>query len=772
MSTRHDARLAPVAGGAWVAALLATGGAVSGAAWASLVLALVAAGALMLVSSRSLTRRILPRVTQLIRPIAAVCLLMGVAGALVAVGAGARSDAYASQGTQLVASGKTDAWITVDSQAASMRTLSGDERWRVAATVTAWRPHCAPRTSCEPWRASQAPVTVVVDTPLARGARALIQGTWDHSDRLPQVAISWQAHHVHDGPSGVLVQWRERFTHATGSLPSHTRGLVRGMAVGDTSAMPQAQVQHMRVSGLAHLTAVSGAHFAILVMTCASVLGALRAPRVVRALAVFAMAATFAAIVGPDPSVVRALAMACAVALAIAWGRPARGLAALLVGVTVLLIIDPWLARSLGFAMSALAVAAIVLWAPRIAAMAALVVTPGLARVLSIPIAAQAAVTPLLIVMEPGIGPYAVPANLVAGLAVLPTMLACAATLALAAISVPLASLLAPIAGLCASAIAHVAHIGAGAPRAWIPWPAQALGITLAALVTALMMLVTVHMRPQYRIVAAILAISLIGAGTSYADPARDAVPAEWQVAACDVGQGDMLLLRAGPSSAVVIDTGPPDSGAGECLRRHRIGHVPLLVLTHPHLDHDGAVADVTQVATVDHAWVSEAGWGGAAATQAQQTGATVSVPHAGERLEVGDVTIEVLSELHEDAQLGENDASVIVWATVGHTSVVALGDLELTGQRALLTHVSDLAPVDVVKVAHHGSAQQLPALAEALNPTVALFSAGADNRHGHPAAGALELYGQHSTAVLRTDTCGDLHIAHTNGELRWSRCP
>lgn len=772
MSTRHDARLAPVAGGAWVAALMATGGSSTGTVVGYLTLSLGAAVALVAVTSMATARRINAYTAELMRAGAAVCVLMGTVGAIVATVAGTKHHSYTAQGDQLIAVGATDAWIKVEGQGTPIRGFDGTERWRTAATVTAWRPHCSGDRQCEPWQGAHIPVTVVLDTRLSRGAHAHITGRWDESDWAPQVAISWQAQHIRDGPQGTLSAWRERFAEATQALSPQVRGLVQGMAVGNTSDMPESQEHHMRVAGLAHLTAVSGAHFAILVMTSASVLGAVRAPRMVRGAAVLVMAVTFAAVVGPDPSVVRALAMACAVSLALVWGRPARGLAALLVGVTVLLIIDPWLARSLGFAMSVLAVAAIVLWSPRIAAMAAGVVTPGLARVLSIPIAAQAAVTPLLVVMEPAIGPYAVLANLVAGVVVLPTMLACAATLALAAFSVPLATVLAPVAGFFASGIAYVARVAAQAPGAWIPWPADVPGIALAAGVTILMILVTVRMRLQYRLVAAIVAISLAGAATSYAHPARQAVPSDWDVAACDVGQGDMLLLRAGPGAAVVIDTGPPDSGAAECLLRHRIGRVPLLVLTHPHLDHDGAVADVIRVAEVDEAWVSHTGADADAAALVAAAGADVSVPTSGQTLYVGEAALEVVSVLHEQEDHGENDASVIVRAQVSDTSVIALGDLEDAGQQSLLAQLDGDGPVDVVKVAHHGSARQLPALAQALGAQVALISAGADNRHGHPTSSALDLYAKHGAQILRTDTCGDLHVGTVSGQLRWSMCP
>lgn len=772
MSTRHDARLLPVAAGAWVAAFVATGGAATAALVASLFLAL-AAGAVLVLGVRPASKAVLVlRASHGIRAAAAVCLLTGVAGAVVGIVAGARLEVQQDYGDALIGAGATDAWITVDSQPSVVRGFDGSEQWRVAATVTAWRPRCQDGQGCDPWLSARAPVTVVLDKELTRGLTAQVVADWDESTWGSQVAIAWDAQHIADGSAGFLSRWRERFHQATESLAPEMRGLVRGMAVGDTSSMTKSQDRAMRVAGLAHLTAVSGAHFAIVVMACVSVLGALRAPRAIKAGGVLVLAGTFAAVVGPDPSVVRALTMATAVALALAWGRPARGCAALCVGVSVLLVLDPWLSRSIGFTMSVLAVTAIVLWSPRIAAMASAVMTPALARVVAIPIAAQAAVTPLLIVMEPGIGPYAVVANLAAGVAVLPTMLACAATLAVAAFSVSFAAVMAPVAGWLAGGIAHVARVSAQAPGSWISWPAGPLGVGLAAGVSVLLVLATVRMRLQYRVVAVILVVALIGAATSYADPARAPIPVDWQVAACDVGQGDMLLLRTGPHAAVVIDTGAPGQGAGECLRRHRIDHVPLLILTHPHLDHDGAVNDVIEVARVDQGWVSADGEGGMAALTIEAAGARVRVPDAGEYFAAGDTVIEVVSDFHEQAEKNVNDASIIVRAQVGGTTVMSLGDLEVAGQRALLARLNGAAPFDVVKVAHHGSRHQLPALIEAIDARVALVSVGADNRHGHPAPSALELYGTYAAAVLRTDECGDVHVSTVGGQLRWSDCP
>src|SRR5690606_24159336 len=62
--------------------------------------------------------------------------------------------------------------------------------------------------------------------------------------------------------------------------------------------------------------------------------------------------------------------------------------------------------------------------------------------------------------------------------------------------------------------------------------------------------------------------------------------PSGWVVAACDVGQGDALVLRASEEQAVVVDVGPDPVAVAGCLDRLGVKAVPLLVLTHFHAGH------------------------------------------------------------------------------------------------------------------------------------------------------------------------------------------
>jgi competence protein ComEC len=100
------------------------------------------------------------------------------------------------------------------------------------------------------------------------------------------------------------------------------------------------------------------------------------------------------------------------------------------------------------------------------------------------------------------------------------------------------------------------------------------------------------------------------------------------------------------------------------------------------------------------------------------------------------------------------------------------MGDLETGGQQALLARLASGAahlegPADVVEVAHHGSAKQVPELYAVLGARVALVGVGAGNDYGHPAPSALSLLRRIGAETFRTDTDGAVAVvARPSGTL------
>jgi competence protein ComEC len=252
--------------------------------------------------------------------------------------------------------------------------------------------------------------------------------------------------------------------------------------------------------------------------------------------------------------------------------------------------------------------------------------------------------------------------------------------------------------------------------------------------------------------------------------------PSGWRIAVCDVGQGDSTVVRTGPGSAIVIDTGPPGDAADRCLTALGVTRIPLLVLTHFHLDHVGGLAEVLAGRRVGEVLVTGYAHPPEQARMVADTLAqrhliphevdTTRAPSSGT---VGDVSWQLLWPAAPADRPGAgavsdadgtpiNNASLVLLITAPELSLMALGDVETESQEVLarqLERANWRRPAAIVKVAHHGSARQSRSLAALLDPDVAVISVGAGNDYGHPAASTVDLYRDGGAVVLRTDQCG-----------------
>ncbi len=632
------------------------------------------------------------------------------------------------------------------------------------------------------------------------GARVAVTGRLgpvDPGDESRGMLITWERPHVVRPPGAVdtvVGVFRAALLRVTSSLGPDARGLVPGSAIGDTSRVPPGLDQAMRDVGLTHITAVSGGHFAVLWVGVVAVCAVLRLPRAARAVVLATTMAGFVLLVHPEPSVLRAAAMGGVGVVGLLLGRPSAAVPALATGTVVLLVLDPWLARSYGFVLSVLATGAIVLLGPPLAAWFGRVLPRWASVVLAVPVAAQAVCAPVLVLLDPAVSVYAVPANALAAPALVPaTLLGVLATVT-APWAGGVAVVLAHGAGWATWWIAQVARFFAGLPAALVPWAEGPVGAGLLAVATV-GVLVLVLGPARGATARGLLAIAVVLALVPGARTGIGAVlpegrfPAGWQVVMCDVGQGDGLVVRTGARSAIVIDVGPDGPAFDTCLDRLSVKEVDLLVLTHFHADHVGGLAPVLAGRTVRAALVSPLP---APAGQARRTLATladagvpVRVGAAGDTGSGGSgratVRWTVLSPSGDGASVdggvgradegdgdGANDASLVMLLESDELSVLALGDLEPAGQ---LTLAGRLPPegivVDVLKVAHHGSRYQSPRLAGLVDATVALISAGVGNDYGHPAGSTIGMLRDEGAVVLTTADCGDIAVGPSPGRER-----
>jgi competence protein ComEC len=194
----------------------------------------------------------------------------------------------------------------------------------------------------------------------------------------------------------------------------------------------------------------------------------------------------FVVLARPSPSVLRAAVMGGLVLLALAVGRRIAPLRALSAAVVVLLLIDPFLARSVGFVLSVCATGAILtiapVWTDRLAGH----MPRALAVTIAVPATAQLACTPVLILAFGQLTPYAIPANLLAAPAVVPATVLGVVCAVLATVCEPLAVPVAWLAALPSVAIAVIARTLSSLPGAGLRWPG---GPAAVVIVTAAVML-------------------------------------------------------------------------------------------------------------------------------------------------------------------------------------------------------------------------------------------------------------------------------------------
>nr|WSX82079.1 ComEC/Rec2 family competence protein [Streptomyces sp. NBC_00899] len=583
-------------------------------------------------------------------------------------------------------------------------------------------------------------------------------------------------------PQRLAARLRSGLRKASGDLPPDARALLPGLVIGDTSALPQDLEDAFHATDLAHLTAVSGANLTIVLLLLIGpparairaerrgLAAALGIPLRLTAVLGAVLTAAFVLVSRPSPSVLRAAACGLITLLAIGTGRRRSLLPALCGAVLLLVLYDPAVARSYGFALSVLATGSLLTLAPRwSAALRRRGVPPRLAEALAAAGAAQAACGPLIVVLSARLSLVAVPCNLLAEPAVAPATVLGFCALAVAPLAPAAAAALAWLAGWPTRWIVTVARHGAALPGAEIGWPGGWPGAALLAVVTVALAVGgrALAGRPWPASAAALLLLVALVRQLPLPGFVAAWPPADWRFAMCDVGQGDALALAAGPGSAVVVDTGPDPALADRCLRDLRVTTIPLVILTHFHADHADGLPGVLRGRSVGAIETTVLDEPAAQAAAVRREAAAAGVPmlraSAGEQRSAGGLAWRVLwppptaDALPDD---DPNDASVALLVRTGGLTLLLAGDLGPVAQQEVLDAPPGLPRVDVLKVAHHGSAYQDPVLFARTRPRLALISVGAHNRYGHPAARTVTALRALGATVLRTDTDGPIAVA------------
>lgn len=584
------------------------------------------------------------------------------------------------------------------------------------------------------------------------------------------------------------------------TLVQHARGmagaeLVPGFAVGDTSLVSEQLSTAMLDSSLTHLTAVSGSNTGLVIAAVVWCVARLGAGRKLRTLAAICGLLAFVVIVGPDASVQRAAIMATVLLAGTFGGRRSTAFPALGIAVLTLLVIDPWQALQAGFSLSVAATCGILLsaapidkWLRRRARL-----PRALSLTLAVALAAQLFCGPLVLLLQPGVPAVGVLANVIAAPAApLGTGIGLIATV-LGPLSPSLATLAVRMASWPARWVAATAEVCTEIPGGRWHWPEGWPGaLLLAGCQLALVVAWALRtgwiglpginrVKPrnpwqvaqpvQLSIRSASAALTSLSLGIFFVTTAltpyvsRLSTPPDWVIVACNVGQGDALLVRhpKRPEEVMLIDTGDSPESLDQCLKLFGVERVSLLILTHDDRDHVGALESV--LGRVDTALISPTLQGEITAERpVVRLMDNAAVPYRigvagdGRSSEDTGLSWRILAPQPTTVPTVSNAASLVLLIEVEDHRFLMLAD---TGyeEQARLQASANLTEIEVVKIAHHGSRDQDLTLIERTAPTWGLVSVGAGNGYGHPNENTLAAFARAGTHTLRTDAHGSVAL-------------
>ena len=537
--------------------------------------------------------------------------------------------------------------------------------------------------------------------------------------------------------------------------------LIPGMVLGDTSKQTPQFKDQMKRSGLTHLVAVSGANFAIVssfVLWCMQFVIRRNNYRII---ATAIALVCFIALVRPSPSVLRAAAMAAVLLSAQATRRKTDALPALGFAIAAVVLGDPWQSRDVGFALSVLATAGLLLFAPIIENH--LPTHKKFAGALAPPIAAIVFCSPILVALSGYLSPISIVANLLAAPFVAPIT-----------IIGFIAAIVSPFAPLLTSVFIYIIRVPAGSIAAIAHWSSDfpvltihngTIGFVIVAFLVGLLWL----FKKSWRRSTVVLIVIILSLTWVQRWPAGD-----WQIANCDVGQGDSMVINLHHGKAIVIDVGPDPVAENKCLRNLGIKEVSLLILSHFHADHVGGLSGLVQSRSVGQVWISnnlEPLLESTHSLALLEKSEIVTV-QKGLVSQIAGIQFEVLwpenTTKNFEVMPGEgsqiNNSSIAMLVTAADWSIFTAGDLEPPAQHEILGSVRT---VDIYKVCHHGSKYQDEQLMSALSAQIAVISVGAKNSYGHPAPETIAALTRLGTQVVRTDLDGAIAITAKAHHLR-----
>ncbi|WP_166701772.1 DNA internalization-related competence protein ComEC/Rec2 [Bacillus albus] len=571
------------------------------------------------------------------------------------------------------------------------------------------------------------------------------------------------------------VQWilllrQQAISGVTEMFPEQSGAFMNALVFGDRQQMIYEVEEQYQQFGLVHLLAISGSHIVLLMVIVYFILLRSGVTREVATVCLIFCIPLYMILAGASPSVIRASITGVLMLIAFMCSIRLSSLDALSVTAICMLIFDPYLVFNIGFQFSFVGSFALLLSAPLL-----LESSNGVIRnSIYISFISQLVSTPILLYHFGYFSPYSIFLNILyvpfLSLIVLP----CSIVILICI----------PIIPFLAKGLANVLSIGLNLSNDFLsycenlPFTRLNFGQTPILLVTLYCVsIISVLMVWERRMSKGIMCIAsgifLFISTCHYVYPYfRES----GSVTFLDVGQGDSILIRLPYDKEIyLIDTGGTirvnkeewqrkkrEFSVGNdilipYLQKEGIKKIDKLIVTHGDADHIGAAQELLSNIIVKEVVFGrkeqDAELEKVVKKQALEKEVKIREVGEGESWSVNGAEFFVLAPTGKEKS--ENNASIVVWAKLGGLTWLFTGDLEEGGERFLVATYSELR-ADVLKVAHHGSnTSSITPFLSAVQPNMAIISAGERNRYGHPHKEVIERLEKMGIEIWRTDKRG-----------------
>ncbi len=551
------------------------------------------------------------------------------------------------------------------------------------------------------------------------------------------------------------------------ALSPNSGALLAGIILGDYRCLSPEDAASLKRSGLIHLCSASGLHVGILLLICMWLARRLRLSRSTALLFQMPLLLIYAMAAGMTPPIVRSGLLAVAAAAAVWRAREFNIIAAMSALALFSLLLAPELIASVSWQLTYVAAAGcVLLTAPLTRVLRVEKNKTG--RLLATSLGAQSSIAPLLLhhfgefsLLSPlsnlAVIPL-IPAVMALGLggALISRLPASWLRCAMMPLEILLRAVLAASRLAASQTWAVIFNPGIATIFLWVWYPLLWVALLL-------------HPgRSSRSLTQGACALLLLASIVLMPGSALKAAPAGTQIIFLDVGQGDSVLLRGSDGTTVLVDGGPDEQILTAKLRSFGIRSLDLVVLTHPHSDHVGGLAELARLWPIS-AFVHNGDVvnGSLAplldALAVQRT--PVQTLSAGAVIRTGSLSLTVLAPRVLQTEEG-NENSLVLRAEMGGLSLLLAGDIGPLREQELVESGVSLRS-DLLKVPHHGgSSPAAGGFFAAVKPACAFIQVGADNSFGHPALSILQILRRLGCRVFRTDEDGDIVVSNPDGHV------